>query len=61
MMIHEKQVITPAYREYLRGLIRIDEDEKKDLRELEIHLSEDSIERIEDLHGTTAFIEGDQA
>jgi len=50
-----------AYLCYLRSLIQVDEDEKRELRELGVCPTEDSIERIEDLPGTAAFIEGDRA
>jgi len=61
MMVHGKRVISPAYRIYLYRFIHIDEDELRAFRELGVLPSEDSIERIEDLPGTAAFIEGDRA
>jgi hypothetical protein len=61
MMIHGKQVITPAYRLYLRNLIQLDEHERMALRELGIYLDEDIAERIEDFPAVAAFIEGDRA
>ena len=61
MTAYGHRVLTIAYRIYLLHLIQVDEDEKRELRELGIRPTEDSMERIEDLSGATAFIEGDQA
>jgi len=61
MTVYGHRVLTIAYRIYLLHLLQVDEDEKRELQELGIHPTEDSIERIEDLHGAAAFIEGDQA
>jgi len=50
-----------AYLCYLRSLIQVDEDEKRELRELGVRPTEDSVGRLEDFPGTAAFIEGDRA
>ena len=50
-----------AYLCYLGSFIRINEDEEKAFLELGVHLTGDRAGRIEDLHGTAAFIEGDRA
>jgi len=59
--VYGHRVLTIAYRIYLLHLLQVDEDEKRELRELGIRPTEDSMERIEDFPGTAAFIEGDRA
>jgi hypothetical protein len=60
-IIFGHRTLTPAYKEYLRNLIRINEDEKRELREIGVCPTEDSVERLEDFPGTAAFIERDRA
>jgi len=57
----QRLCLSLAYLCYLWSLIRINEDEEKAFLELGVHLTDDSAGRIEDLHGTAAFIEGDRA
>lgn len=56
-----KWYLTRDYLNYLRGVTRLTEDERQTFRELGVHLTNNKIARIEDLHGTAAFIEGDRA
>ena len=53
--------LSRLYLIYLYRLIQISKEEEKAFEDLGVRLTEDKTERIEDLPGTAAFIEGDRA